>query len=597
MNLEFNQKIQKIKETINIVDVIGKYLKLNHKGTNFWAICPFHEDSNPSLSISQEKQIYKCFSCGEQGDVFMFLQKYKNIDFFLALTEIAEITNIDLKKFDLEINEIKKNELHKFKILNNLALNFYQYQLITEEGKQALQYLKQRNINEKSINDFMIGYAPSDNQLLDYLKLQSYQEIDIIESGLAKITDKDTIKDMFFNRIIFPIIDLEGNCLGFSARKYFDLKKDNFKYINTPETEIFKKRQILYNLYNAKKAINIKNDNIYLVEGYMDVIALSNQNINNCVALMGTNLTKEQINILRKITKNIIIFLDGDDAGKLAAFKIAINLLENDFNVKVINNSTNLDPDELVNKQINHFNEILKNTLHPLEFAINFFLEKYDIKKDSFQLKEFLFHLKPIWNVIKDPVTINFYLENLQKITNLSKEELLSVFQLQQRKQSGQNSNFTKFSNKKLNKISLQDKLLEVQKQLFFLLLISRDVYIFLEKEKFIFYNKQLMNLYFLIAEQYQENEKLTEINLEEIQEMLKDNEILEFLQVIIKQYKNKNYQINQYLLQDYLKIINNYLIEVEIENLHQQINKSKELEIKIELLKQMSILKNKLNE
>lgn len=597
MNLEFNQKIQKIKEEVNIVDVVAQYLKLQRKGSNFWAICPFHEDSSPSLSVSKDKQIYKCFSCGEQGNVFMFLQKYKNIDFFAALKEIANIANIDLKNFDLKINDLKKVELHKFKILNNLALNFYQYQLTTSEGQQAFEYLKKRNINDVNINNFAIGYAPSNNQLLDYLELQGYNQIDIIESGLAKINDKDKVKDMFFNRITFPILDLEGNCLGFSARKYFIQGKDSFKYINSAETEIFKKGQILYNLYNAKKALATNNNSIYLVEGYMDVISLSNQNINNSVALMGTNLTKEQINILNKITKNVIIFLDGDEAGKIAAFKIAINLLANDFNVKIINNPTNLDPDELINKKDSEFKKIINDTLHPLDFAINFFLDKYDIKKDSDQLKEFLLHLKPLWKVIKDPVTINFYLDSLKKLTNLSEQQLLSEFEITPRIRVQQKNTYVRHVKNQFSKISWQTKLLEVQKQLFFLLLLNRYVYEVLEKEKFIFANKELMNLYFLIAQQYQEDEKLTKIDLEKILILLKNNEIFKFLQEIIDQYQNKNFQINQYILQDYLKIIKKYLIEIEIENLNNQIIKSNNIENKVNLLKQMSILKNKLNE
>lgn len=597
MSLEFNRKIQKIQEVVNIVDVVGQYLKLTRKGNNFWAICPFHEDSNPSLSVSQDKQIYKCFSCGEQGNVFIFLQKYKNIDFFAALKEIAKLAKIDLKDFDLEISDVSQIQLHKFKILNNLALNFYQYQLTTVQGKEALEYLKQRNISDENINNFGLGYAPSNNQLLEYLQLQGYQQIDIIESGLAKVTKNDTVKDMFFNRITFPIIDLEGNCLGFSARKYFIQEKDTFKYINTPETEVFKKGQILYNLFNAKKAVAVNNNNIYLVEGYMDVISLSNQNIDNCVALMGTNLTREQMSILNKITKNIIIFLDGDEAGNLAAFKIAINLLANNFDVKIIDNPTVLDPDELIKKDKEKFKAIIANTLHPLDFAINFFLNKYDIKKDSYQLKEFLMQLKPLWKVVRDSVTLKFYLDSLQKITNLSQQDLLLVLDSQAKLVDNEKFIVSKVKKKKFSKLSLAQKLLEVQKQLFFLLLLDRSVYLFLEKEKFIFYNKELMNLYFLIAQKYQEDEKLAKINLEEILLLLKENEIFEFLQGLINQYQNRNYQINKEILQDYLRIIKKYLIEIEIENLNFQILSSNNFETKVELLKKMSVLKNKLNE
>lgn len=601
MSLEFNQKIQKIQEAINIVDVVGQYLKLNHKSNNFWAVCPFHEDSNPSLSVSQDKQIYKCFACGAHGNVFTFLQNYKNIDFYDALKEAATIAKINLKDFDLEVATNKKIALHPIKELNNLAVIFYQYQLTTEEGKKAIEYLKNRNIAETNINDFAIGYAPHNNQLIEYLELQGYNQVDIIEAGLAKVNNEDKVKDMFLNRITFPIIDLEGNCLGFSARNYLGQAKDNFKYINTPETEVFKKGHILYNLYNAKKAVTVNTNNIYIVEGYMDVISLTNQNINNCVALMGTNLTKQQMMLLGKITNNIVIFLDGDEAGKNAAYKIAINLLTDNFNVKIVNNPTTLDPDELINKEKEKFQAIIKDTLHPLDFSINFFLQKYDIKKNSEELKQFLLQLKPLWNSISDAVTINFYLSKLREITNLTEEQLhLALGEMkviEPEEYIFEEPMYIVKPKKKLKIKSLAEKLMEIEKELFFLLLLDRSTYLFLEQEKFIFANKNLMNLYFLISQKYQEDEKINRIDFDEILNQLKDNEIFNFLELIINQYKNKNYQVKKAILQDYMKIIKKYLIEIEINNLNQQIIKSDDDEIKIKLLKEMSVLKNKLNE
>lgn len=591
MSLAFSQKIQKVQEAVNIVDVVGQYLKLSHKGNNFWAVCPFHADSNPSLSVSKDKQIYKCFACGEQGDVFAFLKKYKNIDFISALKEVAKFAKLDLKDFELEINDAKKTELHRFKVLNNLALSFYQYQLITEEGQAAAAYLKQRHISQNDINQFGLGYAPSNNQLLEYLKMQGYQQIDILEAGLAKVTAEDKIKDMFFNRITFPITDLEGNCLGFSARKYRQTAKDNFKYVNTPETEIFKKGQILYNLYNAKNAVSVNTNSIYLVEGYMDVISLAKQGINNCVAVMGTNLTKEQMQILKKLTNNMIIFLDGDNPGKTAAYKIATNLLLNDFNVKVVDNPTNLDPDELIQQKSEEFKQIIANPIHPLAFAINFFLAKYDIKKDSDQLNQFLEQLKPMWHAIKDPVTIKFYLGSLHKITNLSEQELTSVFHIIKQPEI-KTTSFVAKSKKKDIAPSWQEKLLEVQKYLFFLVLLDRSVYSFLEHEKFIFTDPNLMNLYFLISQQYQENEQLTKIDFDGILVLLQDNEISTFLEAIIKKNQNKNYDFKKSTLEDTLKHIKKYSIEIEIEKLNHQIINSDNYETKIELLKQMASLK-----
>ncbi len=644
MDQDFSQKIQQIKEQVNIVDIVGQYLKLTRKGNNFWAICPFHQDSNPSLSVSQEKQIYKCFSCGEQGNVFIFLQKYKNIDFLSAVREVAKIAKIDLEKLHLNLTESQKIKLHPFKILNNLALNFYQYQMTTDLGKEAFNYLKDRKVNEKNINDFALGFAPSKNQLLEYLQLQGYQTNEIISAGLAKITDKDKVKDMFFNRIIFPILDLDGECLGFSARSFIknqdNLEKTNFKYINTPETEIFKKGRILYNLYNAKNSLNPNNKSIYLVEGYMDVISLSNQDINNCVALMGTNLTKEHIFTLKQFTNDIIIFLDGDNPGKQAAIKIATNLLAQDFNVKVIDNQTNQDPDELIKNNLEQFKTIINSTLHPLDFAINFYQTKYDFKQDSYQLKTFLKQLQDLWNAIKDPITIKFYLEKLKVLTNLTETELFSVlknsWEVSEPKivketyyAKNLNINNNHFSNsnhdcsanrnyfanenncqicvsnrvghinrqQKQNKfapISLKQRFLELQKQLFFFLLLDYQVYQILEKEKFIFDDQRLMNLHFLIAEKYQ-REKIHQIDLQELFNLLQDNELFPFYQEIINQHQSKSYQFTTSIIKDDIKNIKNCRIELRIADLRNQIANTNNAEKQIELLQQMSNLKKSL--
>ena len=600
MDQDFSQKIQQIKEQVNIVDIVGEYLKLTRKGNNFWAICPFHQDSNPSLSVSQEKQIYKCFSCGEQGNVFIFLQKYKNIDFLSAVREVAKIAKIDLEKLHLNLTESQKIKLHPFKILNNLALNFYQYQMTTDLGKAAFNYLNDRKVSEKNINDFALGFAPSKNQLLEYLQLQGYQTNEIIGAGLAKITDKDKVKDMFFNRIIFPILDLDGECLGFSARSFIknqdNLEKANFKYINTPETEIFKKGRILYNLYKAKSSLNPHNKSIYLVEGYMDVISLSSQEINNCVALMGTNLTKEHIATLKQFTNDIIIFLDGDIPGKEAAIKIATNLLAQNFNVKVIDNQTNQDPDELIKNNLEQFKTIINTTLHPLDFAINFYQTKYDFKQDSYQLKTFLKQLQDLWNAIKDPITTKFYLEKLKVLTNLTETELFSVLKESQQIFASNvvNQVNSKQKQSKFIPLSLKQKFLELQKQLFFFSLLDYKVYQILEKEKFIFDDQRLMTLHFLITEKYQ-REKIEQIDLQELLNLLKDNELLPFYQEIINQHQNKKYQFTASIIKDDIKNIKNYRIELKIANLRSQITNTSNPEKQIELLQQMSNLKKNL--
>lgn len=587
MNIEFNKKINEVKAKINIIEVIGKYLNLIRKGNNFWAVCPFHEDSTPSLSISQEKQIYKCFSCGEQGNVFIFLQKYKNINFINALKEAADNVNLNLKDFNINLSELnierKKNPL---KIINNMAMTFFSYQLLTDIGQEAKKYLHNRNITAENIKDFNIGYAPINNELIDYLHAQGYKDdIELVKLGLAKINNKDQLHAAFSNRIIFAIKDEEEDCVGFSARNYNSEDK-SYKYINSSETNFFKKSKILYNFNNVKKYIK-KNDTIYLTEGFMDVIALHNQNIKNVVALMGTNLTKEHIFLLKKVTNNIVIFLDGDLPGKIATLKIANTLLANDFKVQIINNDTKYDPDELINKFLQQFHEIFKKTIHPFQFAINLSLTKYDIQKDSYELNEFLKSLIPVWTKINDVVTKKFYLNMLAKITNLAIDDLSEILN------SEKNSNLI-ILNKSEKKIEIKNIFLEAQEELFFLVMLSKDVYLFLEKEKFIFPNQDFMNLYFLISQKYQDDE-IKKINPTLILEELQGNSLLKILEKLIDKYKNKKFDLKPQIIADYLRIINNQLVDYQIKIINDKLKSEKKLEKKIVFLKEISMLKTKI--
>ncbi|WP_338976246.1 DNA primase [Spiroplasma endosymbiont of Monopis laevigella] len=588
MDIEFNKKINEVKAKINIVEVMGKYLNLIRKGNNFWAICPFHEDSTPSLSISQEKQIYKCFSCGEQGNVFIFLQKYKNINFINALKEAADNINLNLKEFDINLSEFnvetKKNPL---KILNNIAMNFFSYQLLTDIGQEVMKYLRNRNITTENIKYFNIGYAPINNELIDYLNAQGYKDnIEFVKLGLMKINNKDQLLPTFSNRIMFAIKDEDGDCVGFSARNY-NREDKSYKYINSPETDFFKKSKILYNFNNVRNYIK-KNEVIYLTEGFMDVIALNNQNIKNVVALMGTNLTKEHILLLKKITTNIIIFLDGDLPGKIASLKIASVLLSNNFKVQIINNDTKFDPDELINKFPQKFYEIIKKTIHPFEFAINLSLTKYNIKKDSYELNEFLKSLVPIWTKINDVITQKFYLNMLAKITNLSTEDLIQILNIDN------NLVTTTFSIKNKSKIEVKNIFFEAQEQLIFLVMLSRNVYLILEKEKFIFPNQDFMNLYFLISQKYQNNQ-IEAINFDLILEELKGNSLLNILEKLLDKYKNKKFDLKPQIINDYLKIINNQLIDYEIKMINDKLKSEKNIEKQILLLKEISVLKNKI--
>ncbi len=334
-----NEVINEIRNKTDIVDVVSKYVSLTKKGKNYIGVCPFHDDHSPSMSVSPEKQIFTCFSCGASGNVFSFVSDFEKIPFIEAVKLLGEkvgisvsgTTKIETKKDDyLEIYE--------------LANKFYQNSLFTSLGKNAISYLEERKIDKSTIKKFGIGLSIQKISLTDYLVNKKYTIDKLIEVGLTN----DSGNDIFVNRIMFPIYDLSGNPIAFSGRIYNT--RDTSKYINTKETDKFKKGKILYNYHLAKEHLK-KNDTVIIMEGQMDVIRASTIGIDNCIATMGTALTKEHRSIIKNMTNNVVLCFDGDGAGEKATVS-AIDLLEDaGVNIKVVRLPNNMDPDEYILKE------------------------------------------------------------------------------------------------------------------------------------------------------------------------------------------------------------------------------------------------------
>lgn len=342
---EFQSKIDEIKEKADIVSIIGEHVKLEKKGASFVGLCPFHEDKNPSMSVSPTRKVYKCFSCNASGNVITFIEKFKKIPFMEALREVGQKVGINVQTTQ---NELLNQKNKKYYDILADSSNFYHFCLKnTNEGQVALQYLENRKLTEDIINRFKIGLSMSDpNDLYKCLIDKNYQPIDMIEVGLIK--SGTNYFDTFRRRIMFPITDLNGNVVGFSGRKYLP-NSDEAKYINSNDNIVFKKSQILYNYYDAFNDIK-KQDNVFLFEGFMDVIAAYRANILNSVASMGTALTFDQIKALKRLTNNVTLCYDGDVPG-IEATKRAIKMLvQNNVNVDVVLMPDELDPDEYIDK-------------------------------------------------------------------------------------------------------------------------------------------------------------------------------------------------------------------------------------------------------
>lgn len=353
--------INSVRRANDIVDVISSYIPLTKRGKNYFGVCPFHDDTNPSMSVSRDKQIYKCFSCGASGNVFNFVMDYENVEFKEALSILAKKAGIELKS-----NYVKNstNKLDKYYSMYDLALKLYQNNINTSLGKSAISYLESRSISKDVINTFKIGLALDRKSLTNLLTKKGYSAIEMERYGLG-----DGYNDLYFNRIMFPLFDTNNRVVGFSGRIFND--STGSKYINTKETPIFKKGELLYNYYNSKEHCRLAK-NVILVEGFMDVIRLYTIGIKNVVALMGTALTKNQITLLKRLSLNIVLCLDGDNPGIKANISNGEELVNAGCNVSVINLSEGYDPDEYILKYgKNSFMSLYDNALHYNEYKIN----------------------------------------------------------------------------------------------------------------------------------------------------------------------------------------------------------------------------------
>ncbi|MFT3912411.1 MAG: DNA primase [Ferruginibacter sp.] len=343
--------IQQIQSRIDIIDIIGSYVKLKKRGTNYLGLCPFHNEKSPSFTVSPVKEIYKCFGCGKSGNSIGFLMEHEKLSYTEALRWLANKYNIELEETETSpAFKIQQQAADSLYIINNFAKDFFSNALFnTDEGTDvALAYLKQRGFREDIIKKFQLGFNPSSGDELAKAAIAAqYSKEFLLKSGLVVERD-ERLRDNYRGRIIFPIHNQGGKILGFGAR----IIKSNDKapkYINTPENEIYVKSKILYGSYFARMAID-RADECLLVEGYTDVVSLHQAGIENVVASGGTSLTIEQLRLIKKYTNNLTIIYDGDSAGIKAALRGLDLALEESLNVKLVLIPDKEDPDSYVNK-------------------------------------------------------------------------------------------------------------------------------------------------------------------------------------------------------------------------------------------------------
>lgn len=386
--------INEIKDKTDILDLVSEYVKLEKRGRNYIGLCPFHDEKTPSFTVSEDKQICHCFGCKKGGNVFQFTQEIEGISFVDAVKALGERVNI---KVDVgqnnEQNQIASDDLMMIK-MHELMQEYYHYVLMkTVEGEEPLKYLKSRGFTEELLKDRKIGFAPDNSHFChDFLQKKGYDIELAYEAGLLSRNEENfSYYDRFRDRIMFPLHNAQGRTVGYSGRTY---KNQEPKYLNSPETPIFQKRRLLYNVDKARRIIRQKNE-IILLEGFMDVIKADNAGVKQVVASMGTQISQEHIAFIKKLTSNVTLLFDGDFAGQEATLKTGQHLLEQGLNVFVIQLPSKMDPDEYITK---YGEDAFKKYVEHEKRA--FVLYKVNLYKDEIENNDMAYeqYLKEITN-------------------------------------------------------------------------------------------------------------------------------------------------------------------------------------------------------
>lgn len=569
-----NEEINDIRASADIVAIIGSYIPLTQKGKNLVGVCPFHDDHSPSMSVSPEKQIYKCFACGASGNVFTFVAEYENVSFIEAVRIVASKCGKELSitTYNNNVSQALKEENE----IMDLTQKFFLNNLRTKFGKDALEYLKNRGLNEDIIKEFGIGLSLDSNDSLYQLLLKKNYDIKkLLDLGLVNSVNGKTY-DMFTRRITFPLWDKDGNIVGFSARVYRN-EKDVSKYMNSRESKLFKKGETLYNYHKAKD-IAKREKKIIVVEGFMDAIRISSIGIKNVVALQGTAMTTEQVQLLKKLRVKVILCLDNDNAGLIATINNGDELIKNEIETEVIRLSGEKDPDEYI---LANGGEAFKNNVDkPLsyfEFKMNYLKQNKDLNNVE-DLSIYVNDVLKSLTEIDDPILKELTLDKMSKEYNLS----ISVLK----------NKLEQLEPVKIKK-EIKSTVIEKQRKDVFMIGSEKILYFMMNGEKYIReYQKKLGffedSLYREIANEivyfYETNKEITVADF--ITYVNDKNDIRDKVMEIVNDSANDEVTIEA--MDEYIDALSRVLVKNEIKRLKKlmksELDEAKKLEIALQI-------------
>ena len=538
-----------VRSKTDIVDIIGERIPLVARGKNFFGVCPFHDDSNPSMCVSREKQIYTCFSCHATGNVFTFLMNYEHMEFREVLHYLGEKVGVNTSSVQIKK---KSTKFDKFYDAYGFSTKYFQNNLSSGIGRDARNYLSSRGINDEIIKEFEIGLSLESRD--DLTKLLTNKGYELSELNRIGLSSDD--HDIYNDRIMFPLYDVSGKVVGFSGRIYKDNGQN--KYLNTKETDIFKKGEMLYHYHIAREECRLKKS-VIIMEGFMDVIRASTIGIKNTVALMGTALTKEQINLIKRLSNNIILCLDGDGPGVKAATSIGEELLRGGVEVKVVILPDNDDPDSFILKHgKDRFIGMIENALNFSDFKINQLKVNVDFRSDEEKANY-------INAVLKETTKIDDEIRVEVVLKRLAKEFDIGYNTLEMRFNSLKNQEVKPIQQVEIpKKIVRKDKYMKAVEQILYFMLNNDWVISQVENERLIFPNEESRVLSSEIIYYYK---KYGVVNVADFYTYIQDKEnILMFLNGILAE--NYNEVATKEELFEYFKVVRDYGKEQEIKRL-----------------------------
>ena len=573
--------INDIRKKINIVDVISSYLPLTKVGKNYRGVCPFHDDTNPSMSVSEEKQIYKCFACGNSGNVFDFVMNYEHVSFKESLAILSKKTGIEIEGINLTVKKDKNSKLYE---IYELAHKYYINNMNSSYAKDAKEYLHNRNITDEMIKEYKIGLSLDKKDDLTKLLMNKGYDLNTL-NDIGITTDS---RDIYVNRIMFPLYDLNGNIVAFSGRRY-DGIKDN-KYINTKGTNIFVKGNTLYNYHLAREHVRSKNE-VIVMEGFMAVIRARVNGIKNCVGLMGTAMTKEQEKLISQLSKNVIVCFDGDEPGRLACLENGTALEKIGCNVRVVELTDGLDPDDYILKYgTESFESLIKNSIT---------LSDYRIKrlKRNINLSSDLEKTKYINNVLLEASKIKDEIHREFILKNIAKEFEISYNTLEKRLLSFIEKNKEIEEKKKNVEVEVSEKPKEEKKDKYYMATVALLYYMITNKKCLELYNSGKINFInederFLASEISYYESKYGTVEIADFYTYLNDKEKLKvILDKVINLDLDK--EVEEKTLNDYIKTLNEFKVNEEIKRLKQQIKEEPDINKQLEIINRIKDLKN----